>query len=204
MKQPLTLDWQKNPDGLLPAIIQDARTGEILMLGYMNEEGLKKTLQTGLVTFFSRSKKRLWIKGETSGNTLQFVSVSVDCDADALLIQAIPKGPTCHTGARLCFATTETPLTTLGLLIATINERSQSGTDTSYTKRLLDGGLAAYGAKVLEEAAELVRAAREEGNQRTIEEAADLLYHFFVLLRGEGIELADIAVELRKRRNFPS
>jgi phosphoribosyl-ATP pyrophosphohydrolase/phosphoribosyl-AMP cyclohydrolase len=195
-----TPDWQKNSDGLLPAIIQDANTGQVLMLGYMNEEALGKTTETGFVTFYSRSKKRLWKKGETSGNTLELVSAAHDCDNDALLIRAIPQGPTCHTGNRSCFTADESPLETIGILIETIRSRSEVDSVDSYTKQLLTGGIEAYGAKVLEEAEEVVRAAKEEGKQRTIEEASDLLYHLLVLLCGEDIALEDITGELRKRR----
>lgn len=200
MKYSPALDWQKNGDGLLPAIVQDANTGRVLMLGYMNEEALRTTMQTGFVTFYSRSKKRLWKKGETSGNVLTFVSVTNDCDDDALLIRAIPQGPTCHTGNSSCFPAEESPLETIGILVETIRRRSDTDTAISYTKRLLKGGIEAYGAKVLEEAEEVVRAARGEGVRRTVEEASDLLYHLLVLLRGEGIEMEDIAAELRKRR----
>ena len=194
-------DWQKNSDGLLPAIIQDANTGQVLMLGYMNEEALRVTTKTGFVTFYSRSKKRLWKKGETSGNILKFVSVADDCDNDALLIRAIPQGATCHTGNRSCFTSDESPVETIGLLIETIRSRSEADSANSYTKQLLEGGIEAYGAKVLEEAEEVVRAAREEGKQRTVEEATDLLYHLLVLLRGQNIELSDIAKELCRRRH---
>ncbi len=204
MKNFPTLDWQKSPDGLLPAIIQDAETGQVLMLGYMNEEALRVTVETGFVTFYSRSKKRLWKKGESSNNTLKFISAAPDCDADTLLIRAIPSGPTCHTGERSCFGVDESPLETIGLLIKTIKTRSQNTDGSSYTRELLDGGIDAYGAKVLEEAEEVVRAARSEGKQRTIEEAADLLYHLLVLLRGQEVELQDIAQELRRRRKFPN
>lgn len=196
-----SLDWQKDPTGLLPVIIQDERTGQVLMLGYMNEDALTKTQETGFVTFYSRSKKRLWMKGEESKNTLSVVSISTDCDKDTLLIRAVPKGPTCHTGERSCFTLEEGPLETLGLLIETIRDRSQSTSGKSYTKELLDGGIEAYGAKVLEEAEEVVRAAREEGKQRTIEEASDVLYHLLVLLRGQDVELADFAAELKRRRS---
>jgi phosphoribosyl-ATP pyrophosphohydrolase/phosphoribosyl-AMP cyclohydrolase len=187
-------------DELLPAIIQDARTGKILMLGYMNNEALKQTKQTGFVTFYSRSKKRLWQKGESSGNTLKLVSVDTDCDRDALLIRAMPKGPTCHKGTTSCFDAEELPIETFGNLIMTIKERSSSSSDTSYTKKLLEGGIDAYGAKVLEEAEEVVRAARSEGKQRTTEEACDVLYHLLVLMQGEGIDFDEVADELRKRR----
>jgi phosphoribosyl-ATP pyrophosphohydrolase/phosphoribosyl-AMP cyclohydrolase len=194
------LNWRKAQDGLLPTIVQDARTGSVLMLGYMNREALKVTQKTCFVTFWSRSKKRLWKKGEESGNTLRVVSITADCDKDTLLIRAIPRGPTCHTGESSCFAADELPLETVGLLIETIRERSDKGEKDSYTKKLLIGGKEAYGAKVLEEAEEVVRAAKLEGRKRTIEEATDLLYHLLVLLRGEGIELEEIAAECRRRR----
>jgi len=200
MIDPSTLDWQKG-NGLIPAIIQDARTGRVLMLGYMNAESLKCTIDSGNVTFYSRSKKRLWEKGETSGNTLKLNSIYTDCDNDTLLIRATPKGPTCHKGDVSCFDASEIPLETIGELIETIKQRNNADVGSSYTKRLLDGGLEAYGAKVLEEAEEVVKAAGKEGKQRTIEEASDLLYHLLVLLKGQGIELDDIAMELIKRRN---
>ncbi|MBU0767245.1 bifunctional phosphoribosyl-AMP cyclohydrolase/phosphoribosyl-ATP diphosphatase HisIE [Patescibacteria group bacterium] len=201
MITPSSLDWQKNPDGLLPAIVQDSDTAQVLMLGYMNQEALEKTLKTKMVTFYSRSKKRLWMKGETSGNILEVATVCPDCDKDSILIQARPKGPTCHNGTRSCFEDgEELPLETLGLLIRTIDERALAGSEASYTKKLLIGGLEAYGAKVLEESIEVVKAAEEEGRQRTVEEVSDLLYHLFVLLRGEGIEIGEISEELRKRR----
>jgi len=194
------LAWGKNDNGLLPAVIQDVNTGQVLMLGYMNAQALQQTQSTGFVTFFSRSKKRIWKKGETSGNTLRFISVSCDCDGDSLLIRAIPMGPTCHSGKQSCFNTAETALETLGNLIETIRRRAKSGSQNSYTKRLLDGGINVYGAKVLEEAEELVRAAGQEGRQRTIEEASDLLYHTLVLFQGEKISIENIAQELRRRR----
>lgn len=200
MITPSSLDWQKNPDGLLPAVVQDSDTAQVLMLGYMNQEALEKTLKTKLVTFYSRSKKRLWMKGETSGNILELVTVRPDCDKDSILIQARPKGPTCHNETRSCFEDEELPLETLGLLIRTIDERALIGLDTSYTKKLLSGGLETYGAKVLEEAQEVIKAAEEEGRQRTVEEVSDLLYHLLVLLKGERIEMGEISEELRKRR----
>ncbi|MEN6449149.1 MAG: bifunctional phosphoribosyl-AMP cyclohydrolase/phosphoribosyl-ATP diphosphatase HisIE, partial [Thermoguttaceae bacterium] len=180
--------------------VQDAHTARVLMLGYMNRESLTRTLETGFVTFFSRSKGRLWQKGESSGHTLEFVSAAADCDGDTILVRAIAHGPTCHTNEPTCFPAEELGPETLGELTETIRQRSRADAGTSYTKRLLDGGVDAYGAKVLEEAEEVVRAARQEGRQRTIEEAADVLYHLFVLLRGQGIELADVAAELRRRR----
>jgi phosphoribosyl-ATP pyrophosphohydrolase/phosphoribosyl-AMP cyclohydrolase len=169
----------------------------------MNDEALRRTRETGWVTFYSRSKQRLWKKGESSGNTLRLVSAAADCDGDAILVRAVPAGPTCHTGATSCFAAEELGPETLGELAETIRSRSESGSEASYTKRLLDGGVDAYGAKVLEEAEEVVRAARCEGKTRTAEEAADVLYHLFVLLRGQHIELGDVARELRRRRHVP-
>ena len=142
-----TLDWHKNPDGLLPAVVQDANTARVLMLGYMNEEALRRTQETRLVTFYSRSKQRLWKKGESSGNTLQFVSAWADCDSDAVLVRAVPAGPTCHTGETTCFTAEELGPETLGELGETIRRRSESGSEASYTKRLLQGGVDAYGAK---------------------------------------------------------
>lgn len=177
------------------------------MLGYMSKESLERTRKTGFVTFLSRSKKRLWKKGEVSGNVLRVVSIASDCDSDALLIRVIPSGPTCHTGKQSCFtaknvgnSSDESALQTIGLLIETIRSRSEGFDRKSYTKKLLDGGIEAYGAKVLEEAEEVVRAARSEGKKRTIEEAADVLYHLLVLLRGECIGIEDIAEELQRRR----
>lgn len=204
MNLPLSLRWQKDANSLLPAIVQDAETGKVLMLGYMNQEALRVTLRTNIVTFYSRSKKRLWKKGETSGNTLHFVSASADCDGDAILIQAVPAGPTCHTGQRSCFPTEELPGETLTLLARTIEQRVSADVKTSYTKQLLEGGVEAYGAKVLEEAEEVVRAAKNEGRQRTAEEAADVLYHLLVLMQGQQVHIADVTHELRKRRKKPS
>jgi phosphoribosyl-AMP cyclohydrolase / phosphoribosyl-ATP pyrophosphohydrolase len=201
IQNPSTLNWHKDADGLLPAIVQDVHTARVLMLGYMNEESLRSTQTSGFVTFFSRSKQRLWKKGESSGNVLRFVSAAADCDGDSILIRAAPVGPTCHTGRQSCFAAEELGVETLGELIETVRNRSQSGPQTSYTRKLLSGGIDAYGAKVLEEAEEVVRAATREGRTRTIEEAADVLYHLFVLLRGENIEIADVTAELQRRRH---
>jgi phosphoribosyl-ATP pyrophosphohydrolase/phosphoribosyl-AMP cyclohydrolase len=195
-----TICWNKEGTGLLPAIVQHARIGQVLMLGYMNAEAFDVTRKSGQVTFYSRSKGRLWTKGESSGHHLQLVSIAADCDGDALLIRALPQGPTCHTGNASCFDAEETALETIGLLVETIRHRSTSISAFSYTRELLDGGVESYGAKVLEEAEEVVRASRSEGKQRTIEEAADLLYHVLVLLRGQDIELSDVADELRRRR----
>lgn len=193
------LDWGKGESGLLPAVVQHARTGRVLMLAWMNEDALRATMESGFVCFFSRSRQRLWRKGETSGHTLRLVELVGDCDGDAILVRALPNGPTCHTGRDSCFDAEEGELETLGLLAETIRERATADPAGSYTRRLLDGGVAASGAKVLEEAEEVVRAAREEGRRRTVEEAADLLYHLLVLLRCQGVELAEVSAELRRR-----
>jgi len=193
-------NWQKNAYGLLPVIVQDVGTAQVLMLGYMNAEALEKTLETRLVTFYSRSKQRLWQKGETSGNALDLVDIKLDCDGDTLLVQARPRGPTCHNGTKSCFGNEELPLEAIGVLIRTISERTSSGNSNSYTKKLLNGGVEACGAKVLEEAEEVVRAAKQEGKNRTAEESADLLYHLLVLLQEQGVMLEDVTDILKNRR----
>lgn len=196
---PDPIDWSKQA-GLVPVVVQHAGTGQVLMLAYMNEAALRISYEIGLVTFYSRSKGRLWTKGEASGHTLRLVSVTADCDRDALLVRALPRGPTCHTGRPSCFDAEELAGETIGILEETIRQRSADAPDGSYTNRLLRGGVGAYGAKVLEEAAEVVQAAQGEGRRRTIEEAADLLYHLLVLLRGQRVELTEVAAELRRRR----
>ncbi|MGH7544945.1 MAG: bifunctional phosphoribosyl-AMP cyclohydrolase/phosphoribosyl-ATP diphosphatase HisIE [Gemmatimonadota bacterium] len=191
-----------DPDsGLLPAVVQDARSGRVLMLGYMNREALERTRATGRVTFFSRERGRLWTKGETSGNTLELVEVRADCDADALLIRAVPHGPTCHTGQTSCFGETDAPDLgeVLGELFRVIEQRKSEKPEGSYTVRLLDQGLPAIGRKVTEEAAELTIEA-VSGGARPVEEAADLLYHVLVLLAALGRTPEEVARELRARR----
>ncbi|MFZ9669422.1 MAG: bifunctional phosphoribosyl-AMP cyclohydrolase/phosphoribosyl-ATP diphosphatase HisIE [Solirubrobacterales bacterium] len=194
------------PEGLAPCIAQDAVTGEVLMLAWMNREALEKTIQTGEIHFFSRSRGELWRKGETSGNVLRLIELRVDCDEDALLALVDPTGPACHTGERTCFyrrledGTEPDPVTgeALGALARVILERRGSEPSESYTARLLaDPELAA--AKVTEEAAETVEAVRDEDEQRVAEEAADLLYHLAVLLETRGIGL-DRALEVLNGR----
>lgn len=194
------------PEGLAPCIAQDAVTGEVLMLAWMNREALEKTIQTGEIHFFSRSRGELWRKGETSGNVLRLIDLRVDCDEDALLALVDPTGPACHTGERTCFyrrledGTEPDPVTgeALGALARVILERRGSEPSESYTARLLaDPELAA--AKVTEEAAETVEAVRDEDEQRVAEEAADLLYHLAVLLETRGIGL-DRALEVLNGR----
>jgi phosphoribosyl-ATP pyrophosphohydrolase/phosphoribosyl-AMP cyclohydrolase len=188
-----------DPDsGLVPAIVQHAETGEVLMLAYMNRAALEATTSTGRVHFWSRSRRALWQKGETSGNVLELVSIRSDCDDDTLLVEALPAGPTCHTGARTCFDPAQTPspapvgFARLEDLWETIAERSRNRPSGSYTTKLLEGGTDATGRKVLEEAAEVVDAAilnaRDRGPaDRIDEETADLIYHLLVLLAERGL-----------------
>lgn len=190
------LSWDKQ-DGLLPAIVQDARTLRVLMLGYMNREALETTLRSGQVTFFSRSKQRLWTKGEQSGHVLEFVSVETDCDADTLLVQAHPRGPTCHLGRTSCFP--EAPGSQLGALDALIERRERERPTDSYTTRLFEGGTRRIAQKVGEEGVETALAAVAEGDDALLGEAADLAYHLLVLLRARGLGLADLEAALRKR-----
>jgi len=190
----MKLDFEKM-DGLIPVIIQDNVSKAVLMLGYMNKEAYDKTLKDGLVTFWSRSKNRLWQKGETSGNTLKVVSINQDCDNDALLIMAEPKGSTCHKGSKSCFGENFM----LGSLFSLIMNRKEKAPKGSYTASLFEGGLESILAKISEESEEVVQAAKSEGRQRLIEESSDLLYHLFVLLVNEGISLDDIEEELRRR-----
>lgn len=187
--------------GLIPAIVQDANSGRVLMLGYMSPEALEKTRETGLVTFFSRERGRLWTKGETSGNTLELVEVRADCDGDALLVRAIPHGPTCHTGQTSCFGDAETvPLgEVLAELFRVIEARKAERPEDSYTARLLDAGLPEIGRKVAEEAVEVAMEAAG-GGARAVEESADLLYHLLVLLSALEREPGEVAHVLRARR----
>lgn len=195
------IDFDKG-DGVVPAVVQSADTSQILMVGYMTRESLDATIATGSVTFYSRSKGRLWTKGETSGNRLEFVSFAVDCDGDALLVQARPTGPVCHTGASTCFVDgPDGAFGFLGRLERVIEQRSREGDDTSYTRRLLEGGSAPSARKVGEEAVEVAIAALDESAHRVTEEAADLVYHLLVLLRTRGLGLDDVVNELRGRHH---
>lgn len=185
-------------NGLIPAIVQDADTLQVLMLGFMNEEALEKTIADGRVTFFSRSKNRLWQKGETSGNFLKVIEIKEDCDNDSLLILARPQGPTCHTGTPSCFGKSPFDLLQLFQLI---NQRKNAMPKNSYTSSLFTAGLDKILAKIEEESKEVVRAAQSEGKQRLIEESCDVLYHLFVLLSNEAITMAEVQEELKKRHN---
>jgi phosphoribosyl-ATP pyrophosphohydrolase/phosphoribosyl-AMP cyclohydrolase len=184
--------------GLIPGIVQDDRTGQVLMLGYLNEESLRLTKETGLVHFFSRSRQEVWRKGETSGNTLSVVVISSDCDEDALLIRAIPAGPTCHTGSVSCFGEAET-FGTLGRLWETIQNRVVTRPEGSYTVSLLDNGTEAIGRKLVEEAVELLLAATAESRSRVSEEAADLIYHLLVLLADQKVKFGEVEEVLERR-----
>lgn len=196
-----SLDWDKS-DGLLPAIVQDASSGTVLMLGYMNREALRATLSSKRVTFFSRSKQRLWTKGETSGNFLNVVSVDADCDRDALLITAHPDGPTCHTGASSCFGDVRTEarsLTFLARLEAVIAQRISDRPEGSYTARIWSQGPTRIAQKVGEEGVEVALAAVTQADNQLIGESADLLFHLALLLKSRNLSLADAVRELEKR-----
>jgi phosphoribosyl-ATP pyrophosphohydrolase/phosphoribosyl-AMP cyclohydrolase len=201
VKLPLQkIDWQKSA-GLVAAIVQDAMTDRVLMLGYMNQEALNQTLETGLVTFYSRSKKRLWTKGETSGNSLTLRSIQVDCDGDALLVKAVPAGVTCHTGRASCFddAVATRGLGFLGQLESIIEDRLTKQPVDSYTVKLAQQGLSRIAQKVGEEGVEVALAALQEDPDKVIGEVSDLLFHVLVLLRFKDIELAAVVGELRAR-----
>ena len=193
------INWQK-VDGLLPVIVQDSDTLQVLMLGYMNEEALQKTQATQQVTFYSRTKQRLWTKGETSGNFLQLVDMHLDCDQDTLLVYAQPIGPTCHLGTTTCFGEQSRPdVHVLGQLLKVIEDRYQNPTPNSYTASLFDAGVARMAQKVGEEGVEVALAAATNDLKGLTGEAADLLFHLLVLLRGVNLPLQEVLVELQKR-----
>lgn len=196
------LDWDKG-DGLLPAVVQDARTGRVLMLGYMNRESLRRTLETKRVVFYSRSRNELWTKGETSGHFLDVVDVSADCDADAILVLAHPHGPTCHKGTESCFAGAAAPaaaqLSFLSALEATISRRIAESPEGSYTARLYASGIGRIAQKVGEEGVETALAAVTREDGELLGECADLLYHLLVLLRARNLSLDQVAQELASR-----
>lgn len=194
------IDWSKS-DGLIPAVVQDNLSGQVLMLGYVNEESLKLTEQTGNVTFFSRSRGKLWTKGETSGNFLKFISMKVDCDGDTVLIQAQPQGPVCHEGTATCFGDEVEPaLAFLGQLAKVIDQRFEArDTASSYVAKLAAGGIDRMAQKVGEEAVETAIAAKNEDLTAFEGEAADLLFHLLVLLRAKGSSLPRLSEVLRSR-----
>ncbi|MCB9290868.1 MAG: bifunctional phosphoribosyl-AMP cyclohydrolase/phosphoribosyl-ATP diphosphatase HisIE [Lewinellaceae bacterium] len=192
------IDFAKG-NGLVPAIVQDADTGKVLMLGYMNKEALEKTLRDGKVTFFSRSKRRIWQKGEHSGNFLRLVDIRSDCDHDTLLVLARPRGPVCHTGADTCWAETNRHVNFLGYLERTIHSRKGADPHVSYTAQLFARGLNKIAQKVGEEAVELIIEAKDENEKLFLNEAADLMYHYLVLLAAKGYQLEDVVRVLEKR-----
>ena len=192
------LNWAKT-DGLIPAIVQDATSGQVLMLGCMNEEALAKTLETGKVTFFSRSKGRLWTKGETSNNWLHLVDIATDCDSDALLVLARPDGPTCHRGTVSCFSPLEHKWNFLRSLEVLIEGRRNADPSTSYTAQLFARGTKRIAQKVGEEGVETALAATVKDKEELKNEAADLVYHLLVLLADADLELADVIDILRAR-----
>ena len=195
----MKLDFEKM-GGLIPAIVQDNNTNKVLMLGFMNEEAYEETKETGKVTFFSRTKNRLWMKGETSGNTLQVVSMMVDCDNDTILIKANPAGPVCHTGADTCFGEKNVEdIMFLKYLQDFIEQRRQEMPEGSYTTSLFLKGVNRMAQKVGEEAVETVIEATNGTEEGFIYEASDLIYHLIVLLTSKGLRLEDLARELKKR-----
>lgn len=194
--EPMELDWGKG-DGLLPVVVQDADTLRVLMLGYMNAEALGVTRESGRVTFFSRSKQRLWSKGESSGHFLDVVEIRGDCDADTLLVMARPHGPTCHLGRDSCFP--EAPGDFLGELDRLVRERERERPADSYTTRLFEGGVRRIAQKVGEEGVETALAGVAQDDAALLGESADLLYHLIVLLRARGLSLAEAVAVLRER-----
>ena len=193
----MDIDFTKG-DGLVPVIIQNNNTLQVLMLGYMNQEAYNKTKTENKVTFFSRSKNRLWTKGEESGNFLFVKNIQIDCDNDTILIKADPKGPTCHTGSTSCFKE-ETAKGFLYELQETINNRIDSNDENSYTNKLYKSGINKVAQKVGEEAVELVIEAKDNNDELFKNEAADLLYHYLILLKAKGFVLENIEAVLKKR-----
>lgn len=193
-----TLDWAKT-DGLIPAIVQDATSGQVLMLGYMNQEAFAVTLDTGKVTFFSRSKGRIWTKGESSAHWLHLVDISTDCDSDALLVLARPDGPTCHRSTVSCFSPLEHKWNFLRSLEVLIQSRRHADPDTSYTAKLFTRGTKRIAQKVGEEGVETALAASVKDKEELKNEAADLVYHLLVLLADVNLELTDVIEILRAR-----
>ncbi|MEN8186411.1 MAG: bifunctional phosphoribosyl-AMP cyclohydrolase/phosphoribosyl-ATP diphosphatase HisIE [Bacteroidota bacterium] len=194
-------DFNKNKDGLIPAIIQDNNTKNVLMLGYMNEDAYQKTLEISKVTFYSRSKKRLWTKGEESGNFLQLLKMQLDCDNDTLLVSVIPEGPTCHTGSDTCW--NQENITKYGFfsnLENIIAERKEYATeDKSYVASLFKKGINKIAQKVGEEAVEVVIEAKDDNNELFLNESADLLFHYLILLQAKGYRLKDVEKILKSR-----
>lgn len=197
----MKVDFKKSADGLVPAIIQDHRTGKVLMLGYMNENALMITMETGRVTFYSRSKHRLWTKGEESGNYLELRSIDSDCDQDSLLVKVQPKGPVCHTGADTCWNEKNHSQDFLTYLEDIISLRKKSDDENSYVKKLFKKGINKIAQKVGEEAVELVIEAKDNDDEKFLDEAADLMFHYLVLLNSKGFNLQSVSDILKKRHS---
>lgn len=197
----MTIDFTKYADGLVPAIIQDTETGKVLMLGFMNEAALNKTHELQKVTFYSRSKKRLWTKGEESGNFLLLKEISVDCDKDTLLIKVNPVGPVCHTGADTCWGEKNTENNFLFELEKIITDRKNNPSDKSYTSSLFAKGINKIAQKVGEEAVEVVIEAKDNNDHLFKEETADLLFHYLILLQAKGFKLNDVIDVLKSRHS---
>lgn len=198
----MTIDFSKSPDGLVPAIVQDQQTGKVLMLGYMNQEALDQTIREGKVTFFSRSKARLWTKGETSGNFLLLKeAVKSDCDNDTLLLKVKPVGPVCHTGADTCFdeSNSGNALFLNYLQQSVLRDRKNNPTETSYTSSLFKKGINKVAQKVGEEAVEVVIEAKDDNRDLFLNESADLLYHLLVLLEYKNVDLNEVVNVLQNR-----
>lgn len=195
----MNVDFDKFPDALVPAIIQDAETSKVLMLGYMNKEALEKTIAIGKITFFSRSKSRLWTKGEESGNFLNLVSCKIDCDHDALLFKVKPVGPVCHTGSDTCWDEVNQHDDFLHYLEAIIDQRKNADGSSSYVKSLFEKGLNKIAQKVGEEAVEVVIEAKDNDNEKFLNESADLLFHYLLLLNSKGFTLDDVIAILKQR-----
>jgi len=192
-------DFSKSPDGLIPAIVQDANTNIVLMLGYMNQDALDETIKTQKITFFSRSKKRLWTKGETSGNFLHLQNIVLDCDQDTLLVKAIPQGPACHTGADTCFNESNVSNDFITYLETVIREREKGDQPNSYTYKLLQSETSRIAQKVGEEGLEVALEAMKQGENTLIDEAADLIFHLLVLLRHKNKNFDEVIAKLKER-----
>jgi phosphoribosyl-ATP pyrophosphohydrolase/phosphoribosyl-AMP cyclohydrolase len=197
----MKIDFKKYNDGLVPAIVQDYDTSKVLMLGFMNEEAFHKTESSGKVTFYSRSKSRIWTKGEESGNFLELKSIAVDCDNDTLLIKAHPLGPVCHTGADTCWSEKNHSDNFLLYLEEIINLRRKASVDESYVARLFSKGINKVAQKVGEEAVEMVIEAKDNNEELFLNESADLLFHYLLLLNAKGYKLQDVISILKKRHS---
>lgn len=197
----MKIDFNKNANGLVPAIVQDNGTKNVLMLGYMNKEALETTLSTGKVTFFSRTKNRLWTKGEESGNFLKLISVSEDCDNDTLLVKVNPTGPTCHTGSDTCWQEANNQdFGFLSKLEKTIkNRKENTDSETSYVASLFEKGINKIAQKVGEEAVEVVIESKDSNDDLFLNESADLLFHYLILLQAKGFQLSDVVKVLQSR-----